>query len=598
MEKRWVFPEPQQPGPVEALAAELKIAAELSALLCGRNIDSFEKSRLFFRPLMEQLHDPFLMNDMDLAVKRISEAILYNEKIMVFGDYDVDGTTAVSLVYTYLSGIHPDVCYYIPNRYTEGYGISYQGIDWAEANQITLIIALDCGIKSVEHIAYATQKNIDFIIADHHLPGDQLPAAIAVLDPKRLDSTYPFKELSGCGIGYKLVTALNTFLKLPAFENGLYLDMVAVSIASDMVEVTGENRVLAHFGLERINSSPCQGLKALLKIAGIKSQVTFSEVLFQLGPRINAAGRMNEGTLVVELLTGTDYNQALEMATEINAHNEARKEEDKSITLKALEQIKTIPDWETRKSTVLYYPDWHKGVVGIVASRVIEKHFRPTIILTGSQLKDSGTTAIKASGSARSVPGFNIYAAIEACQHLLEQFGGHEFAAGLTLDIEKVDAFREEFEKVVSSSISDSSLSRDLKIDQEIELSKLDGKFFRIHDLFSPFGPGNPQPVFISRNLNCVTESIQLIKDEHLKFMISTGGNNLPCIGFNLRRYYADLMDGRSFDLCYSLGKNIWKDKTTWQLEIRDLKIHRELPVEETSHTGKTPDNTPHNPSI
>lgn len=593
MKKRWVFREDQQSElakklaqkQAKELAGELNIAEELSSLLCNRNAETFEKAKQFFRPDLSQLHDPFLMKDMTEAVKRIETAINKGEKILVYGDYDVDGTTAVSLVYSFIKSMYDNVDYYIPDRELEGYGISYIGINWAKEQGITLIIALDCGIKSIEHVKYASDIKIDFIIADHHVPGATLPTAIAVLDPKRNDCTYPFKELSGCGIGYKLVTALVNRLKLPALTAGLYLDMLAISIAADVVEVCDENRILAYYGLKQLNEKPCIGLKVLIesilfkeikkstgvkslkKPAGLKSEITFNEVLFQLGPRINAAGRMKKATLVVELLTSTDQKKAEALCIEINEWNDKRKLEDTAMSGEAFELLKKTPDWETQNSTVLYQENWHKGVVGIVASRIIEKHYRPTIILTG---RDG-----KASGSARSVSGFNIYAAIESCQHLLEQFGGHEFAAGMTLNVDKIDEFRLEFEKAVTKSMHKDGFIRELNIDHEIDPAILDGKFTRILLQFAPFGPGNHQPVFKSKNLKCHgTPSI--VAKEHLKFQIYVDDRTqFTCMGFNMKEYYADLIDPeKSFDLCYSVENNSWNGKNTIQLLIKDLQIH------------------------
>lgn len=565
MTKRWVFQESKDPEPAANLAKALNITLELADLLCGRNAESFEKARMFFRPSMDQLHDPFLMNDMDKAVSRIKNAIESGEKIMVFGDYDVDGTTAVSVVYSFLKSIYEAVDFYIPNRYREGYGISYAGIDWAEEHGITLIIALDCGIKSIEHVQYALDRKIEFIIADHHLPGDMLPAAVAVLDPKRLDSTYPFKELSGCGIGYKLVTALVIYLKLPPLKPGQYLDMLAVSIAADVVDVCDENRVLAFYGLKQLNENPCTGLKALIKEAGIKGAITFNEVLFQLGPRINAAGRMEDGGQVVKLLTAATPEEAGRLAAELNEHNNDRKLFDTEISAHALEMLHSSEGWQERNSTVLYHPNWHKGVIGIVASRVIEKHYRPTIILTESNGK--------ATGSARSVAGFNIYNAIDSCSHLLDQFGGHQFAAGLSLDIDKVEEFTARFEEVVTSTMQESGFTRELKIDAEVALEILDEKFRRILFQFAPFGPANPQPVFMSRNLQCY-ETPTLIAGKHLKFRIRlANGKEFPCIGFNMEPLFRDLAAQKTFDMCYYLENNTWNGQTTCQLQIKDLII-------------------------
>lgn len=568
MNRVWLKREQVNPEQVQLLAGELSISEELATLFCSRNATTGEKAKTFLNPALDQLHDPFLMNDMQAAVNRIGLALDTHEKILVYGDYDVDGTTAVSLVYSFLASQHTELGYYIPDRYTEGYGISRTSIDWAREKGFKLIIALDCGIKSVELVAYAATLGIDYIIADHHLPGDELPGAVAVLDPKRKDSTYPFSELSGCGIGYKLVTALARHRNIKLDEDA-YLDLVAVSIASDMVEVVGENRVLAFAGLRKLNRAPCTGLKALITLAGIKGPVTFKEVLFQLGPRINAAGRMADAALVVELLTTADFAKAAASALILDERNNKRKVLDAAITREALELLRENPDWETNKSTVLYHPQWHKGVVGIVASRVIESHYRPTIILTSANGK--------ATGSARSVSGFDIYAAIDSCKDLLDQFGGHKYAAGLSLDISRVQEFTTRFEEVVSKGLDDDAMVRKITYDCEISPAKLQGGFLKHMMRLAPFGPGNHQPVFMSRNLRCSSKP-SLISQKHLKFEIRIHEKEVfSCIGFNMDTFFTELSKGKSFDICYSVEENTWNGTTRPQLIIKDLILNTPL---------------------
>lgn len=565
MKRVWLKREHENPQQIQLLAEELSISEELALLLCSRDAGTREKAKTFLNPAIDQLHDPFLMKDMQEAVDRIGLAIDNQEKILVYGDYDVDGTTAVSLVYSFLSSQFSGIGYYIPDRYTEGYGISRASIDWASENGFTLIIALDCGIKSVALVAYARSKNIDYIIADHHLPGDELPAAIAVLDPKRKDSAYPFSELSGCGIGYKLVTAIARVRNIQ-MEEDAYLDLVAVSIASDMVEVYGENRILACAGLKKLNTKPSTGMQALITLAGIKCPITFKEILFQIGPRINAAGRMADAGLVVELLTTGNSTVAAKLALVLDGRNNERKLLDADITKEALALIKESPDWETNRSTVLYHPEWHKGVVGIVASRVIESHYRPTIILTSSNGK--------ATGSARSVNGFDIYQAIESCKELLDQFGGHKYAAGLSLDIDKVGEFTEKFEKVVAENIHEDSMTRSITYDCQISPSKLQGGFLKNIMRLAPFGPGNPQPVFLSTEVRCVTRP-SLISGKHLKFDVRIHETEVySCIGFNMDSFFTELSKGNTFDICYCVEENTWNGKTKPQLIIKDLKIN------------------------
>ncbi len=569
MEKRWVEYQPADKAIVSQLADQLNITTIIATLLVNRGITNFDEAKDFFRPSLDQLHDPFLMKDMDRAIERIEQAIADNEKILIYGDYDVDGTTAVSLVYSYMYSIYDQIDFYIPDRYIEGYGISIQGIDWAEANGYSLIIALDCGIKAVEKIEYANKKNIDFIICDHHLPGDTIPNAYAVLDPKRIDCSYPYKELSGCGIGFKLVQGF-------AEKNGIdfeslipLLDLVVVSIASDIVPLTGENRVLAHFGLKQLNQYPRPGFKALLDLAMRKQDISVNDIVFFIGPRINAAGRIDDAKHAVNVLIAEDELSATELCSILNDKNTERKEFDQNITTEALAMIENSPHAMHRRSTVLYSESWHKGVIGIVASRIIDKHYRPTIILTES----NGLAA----GSARSVNGFDIYNAISACSDLLEQFGGHKYAAGLTLKKENIEAFAQRFEAVVAATIDERSLRQEIEIESELELCDFTEKFFRILQQFAPFGPGNMKPVFLTRGVNC-TGPAQLVgknnNANHLKFSVQQKGSyTFDCIAFGLGDMQKLINNNNKFDICYTLEENVWKDKVSVQLNIKDIRI-------------------------
>lgn len=565
MQKRWVEAPVEQPGLIQKLQAALQLDEVLAKLLVLRDIHSFEAAREFFRPELGHLHDPFLMKDMEQAVERIEKAILSGEKILVFGDYDVDGTTAVALVYSFFKKLHPQIDFYIPDRYHEGYGISFKGIDYAEEQGFSLIIALDCGIKSIDKVAYAKAKGIDFIICDHHLPGDSLPEAVAVLDPKRSDCEYPYKELAGCGIGFKLIQAYTQKNNLPFDDLEAYLDLVAVSIAADIVPVNGENRTLAWHGLKRLNAQPCPGMDALMDVAGRRAHYSLSDAVFQLGPRINAAGRIADAKNAVKLLISITKDEALEKAKLIDTHNEERRGHDSDITEQALALIEGNAELMKRKSTVVFNEHWHKGVIGIVASRLTETYYRPTVVLTQS----SGVVA----GSARSVMGFDLYEALSACSELLEQFGGHKYAAGLTMKAENVPAFQEKFEQVVSASITEELLVQEIRIDAEIRLEDIDGKFFRILKLFEPHGPQNMSPVFLSKNV--YTYGIALVVgDKHLKLKIRQGDSAyFDCIGFGMGDFAEELNRGKAFDICYSIEENIWKDRRSIQLKIKDIRI-------------------------
>jgi len=567
MEKRWVVKPRADEKKVAELAAELNINNVLANLLVQRGVSTFAEAKKFFRPSLDDLHDPFLMKDMDKAIARLEKAIGKNEKILVYGDYDVDGTTAVSLVYTFLKDHHPNVDFYIPDRYTEGYGISFQGIDFAKENNFSLIIALDCGIKANDKVSYATERGIDFIICDHHRPGATLPDAIAVLDPKRDDCSYPFDELCGCGVGFKLVQAYCQKNNIPFSELEQYLDLTAISIASDLVPIIGENRILCYFGLKQINKVPRKGIKAILELASIKKEITMNELVFTIGPRINAAGRLETGRNAVELLISDNHDIAAINGKNINITNTERRSIDVTITQHALSMIEESAELTSKKSTVLFCPDWHKGVVGIVASRLIEKYYRPTIILTESNGK--------ATGSARSVKDFDVYNAIEACSDLLEQFGGHKYAAGLTLKLENLEAFQQKFEEVVCSTIEDHMLIPEIEIDEEIELKDITPKFFRVLNQFSPFGPGNMAPVFMSKNL--VDKGfVRIVGNNHLKLDIHCNeieAEAFPAIAFAHAKHFDDILRKKTFSACYAIEENVFNGNVSLQLNVKDLKI-------------------------
>ena len=549
---------------VQQLQSELHISAIIAQLLISRGIETFEQARLFFRPSLSDLHDPYLMKDMDKAVERIEKAILSDENIMVFGDYDVDGTTAVSLVVSYLKTIYPNVATYIPDRYLEGYGISFKGIDYADDNGISLIIALDCGIKSIDHVAYAKEKNIDFIIGDHHRPGETIPDAIAVLDPKRADCTYPYDELCGCGIGFKLIQALGMNRGQTIEDLAPYLDLVATAIAADIVPMTGENRILAKFGLEVINSNPRPGIQALIQQVK-KKELTITDVVFVIAPRINAAGRIKHGNHAVELLSEFNLEQAIEFASEIEMYNSSRKELDKQITIEALNQIEANDEKE-RFSTVVYQEDWHKGVIGIVASRLIETFYRPTLVFTKS--------GDKLAASARSVYGFDVYNALEACSEHLEQFGGHMYAAGMTLKEENYDKFKAAFENEVKNTITAEQREPRISIDMELDFAAIDDKTMRILNQFEPFGPQNMTPVFVTKNVFDTGYGKPMgLNNEHLKLFVKQNNSaGFAAIGFGLGEKYDLICNRKPIEIAYSLIENEWNDKTTLQLNLKDLR--------------------------
>lgn len=559
--KRWVVKEIDT-ALARTLQDELKLNPVLARLLVQRNIRTFEEARIFFRPSLDHLHDPFLMKDMDKAVDRINAAMMHNEKIVIYGDYDVDGTTSVALMYSFLKKHYPNIDYYIPDRYKEGYGISQAGIDWAKQQQCSLIIALDCGIKSIDKIAYASSLGIDFIICDHHLPGDEIPAAVAVLDPKRTDCTYPYKELSGCGIGFKLLQAYCNSHQISFDELTPYLDLVVVSIASDIVPITGENRTLAFFGLKQLNESPREGLKALLETAVSRKEISVSDIVFIIGPRINAAGRIDDAKNAVRLLLSETQFTAGSNAELLNQKNTERRQFDMDITKEAL-AILQDDIYDQRKSTVIYREHWHKGVIGIVASRLTEVHYKPTIVLTQS----NGVAA----GSARSIAGFDIYSAIKECGDLLEQFGGHMYAAGLTLKLENVDKFIKRFEEVVSTTIDENLLTPEIVVDDEIQLKDITPSFYNILKQFAPFGPGNMKPVFVTRNLTDTGYS-RVVGNDHLKISLKDKDNySGNGIAFGMA-HFEELVRDEPVDIVYTIEENEWRNVVRIDLMIKDIK--------------------------
>ncbi|MDT3403533.1 single-stranded-DNA-specific exonuclease RecJ [Mucilaginibacter terrae] len=564
MQKRWALKQNPDINEVTRISAQLCIDEVLGAMLLQRGINTFDEARFFFRPDLRHLHDPFLMAGMEQAIERIEQAIQAGEKILIYGDYDVDGTTAVTVVYSFFKKRYDRLEYYIPDRYLEGYGISTQGIDYAAENGFSLIVALDCGIKSVDKVAYANELGIDFIICDHHTPGDELPAAVAVLDPKRTDCDYPYKELSGCGIGFKLIQAYAQKNDIDFEEVAQYLDLVATSIACDIVHITGENRTLASFGLQKINTNPGTGIKVLMDIAGKNINYSISDIVFMIGPRINAAGRIDNARHSVELLLAEDIDAAKEKGMLISEKNMERKEHDLAITDEALSMIAADAVMTGRKSTVVFNERWHKGVIGIVASRLTEKYYRPTIVLTRS----NGHVA----GSARSVVGFDLYEALCGCSDLLLQFGGHKYAAGLTMQPEQVEAFTARFEEVVSASITEQQLIQEIQIDAELKLEQITSKFFRVLNQFGPFGPENMCPVFITRNVS-VYGNVSLVGSNHIKMTVHQSGSPLfDCIAFNQGECIEELRKGKPFDICYTIEENIWREKRSIQLNIKGIR--------------------------
>ena len=561
---RWTLKPIPDSQKVNALSKDLNVDPLVAYLLVQRGIETFEEAKSFFRPSLEELHDPFLMKDMDKAVDRVQKAIENGENILIYGDYDVDGTTSVALMSSYLKTYYPNVSTYIPDRYDEGYGVSYKGIDFAFDNDFTLIIALDCGIKAIDKVAYASEKGIDFIICDHHRPGDEIPKAVAVLDPKREDCEYPFKELCGCGVGFKLIQALSEKRGVGLDDILLYLDLVATAIGADIVPVTGENRILAYYGLKVINSNPRTGFKAILKEVK-KETLTITDVVFIIAPRINAAGRMKHGNHAVTLLTEENQEDAEKYAAEIEAFNSDRREADKKITEEALQQI-IENDEEDRNTTVVYHESWHKGVIGIVASRLTETYYRPTLVFTKS--------GEKLAASARSVKGFDVYNALESCAEHIEQFGGHKYAAGLTLMEEDFENFKNEFEKVVSKTITPQQLIPEISVDAMIDLDDITPKFYRILKQFAPFGPGNMTPVFMTENLTDVGVGKCVGKDKsHLRLVVKQEkSNQFTGIGFGLADKEDIACNGKPFKAVYCIDENEWQGNVSLQLRLKDIR--------------------------
>ena len=555
MQYQWQIKPTSNAKAIEKLSEQLNsLDPTLTNILLQRGIDTFEKAKDFFRPDLNNIHDAFLMKDMDKAVDRLTKAIANNEKILIYGDYDVDGTTSVALVYAYLKNYYENLAYYIPDRYAEGYGVSYQGIDFANENDFKLIIALDCGIKAIEKVAYAKEKGVDFVICDHHRPGDEIPDAVAVLDPKRKDCNYPYKELSGCGVGFKLMqawTQKNNHDEELLFS---YLDLLAISICADIVPITAENRIFVYYGLKVLNQLNRPGIKALGNLTNNKKEFTVSDVVFSIAPRINAAGRLKSGNKAVELLVADNDNDAIDYGNGINELNTDRKDIDTSITQQALEIIESDQRFIKRKTTVVYKEDWHKGVVGIVASRLIETHYKPTIVLTHSDGK--------VTGSARSVRDFDVYNAIDACSDLLEQYGGHMYAAGLTLLPENVAAFIDKFEDIVSSTIEDHMLIPKLEIDAQLELTQITPRFYSVLKQFSPCGPENMQPVFVTENL-LASDNMRIVGENHLKLEVyspEAPDYKLSCIAFKFAHLFEELQPGVLFSMVYTIEENEWNN--------------------------------------
>ncbi|MBN8876217.1 MAG: single-stranded-DNA-specific exonuclease RecJ [Chitinophagaceae bacterium] len=561
-QKRWTIKSEDA-----AAAAELRQTLNIHPILCRilsqRGIRNFDEARDFFRPQLDQLHDPWLMKDMDKAVERIIHAITTGEKILVFGDYDVDGTTAVASMYSFLKKIHPHLDFYIPHRYREGYGISKAGIDFAKENGFTLIISLDCGIKSVDLIGYARELSIDFVVCDHHLPDNDLPPAVAILNPKQKDCPYPYKELCGCGVGFKLMTALAQKMQLPrewAFE---YMDLLATAIAADIVPMTGENRIMAFHGLKKANEKPNNGIKALCELSGLQLPLHIQNLVFMIAPRVNAAGRMDDASKAVRMFVAERYEEALHYAEMLHNDNTDRKEADSTTTQEALVLISENLEWIESKSTVVFQPHWHKGVVGIVASRLIENYYRPTIVLT-----QSGEYA---AGSARSVPGFNLYEAIHACREHLIGYGGHFAAAGMTLELQQVDAFRKKFEEVVSATIDPDLLIPEIVIDTEIQFSDIQWPFYNILCQMEPFGPENLRPVFLARGVTDTGFS-KIVKELHLKFSLRQQGVTLSGIGFNMADKMELLTGKKPVDVVFKLDENEWNGEKSLQIRVMDVR--------------------------
>ncbi len=562
MQKRWKILTADKEK-ATALQEALKVHPILCNILVQRGLDTFEKTKDFFRPQLSALHSPWLMKDMEKAVERIITAINHNERILVFGDYDVDGTTSVASMYQFLKKIHSNIDFYIPHRYREGYGVSKAGIDYAKENGITLIISLDCGIKSADLIAYAKELGIDFVVCDHHLPDELLPPAVAILNPKQTDCNYPYKELCGCGVGFKLMCALTERLNLPLEAAYEYLDLVATAIAADIVPITDENRILAFYGLKKVNSNPNNGIKALIKLSGLEKELHITNLVFMIAPRVNAAGRMDDAKKAVQLFIATTDEEAFAFAEILHSDNTDRKEADKTITEEALALILENDGWINRRSTVVFQPHWHKGVVGIVASRLIDTYYRPTIVLTKS--------GDYAAGSARSVPGFNLYEAIHACREHLLGYGGHFAAAGMTLELDKVDAFREKFEEVVAATITDDLLIPEIIIDAEIALKDIKQSFYDIIAQMEPFGPENMRPVFVAKKVKDSGWS-KIVKEQHLRFSVMQDNVTITGIGFGMADKFSLMEKQALVDIVFTINLNEWKEEKNLQLMVIDVR--------------------------
>lgn len=568
-DSKWVLREPSDPEKVDRLATEVGIDKVLADLLIKRGVETFAQARSFFRPSLDNLHDPFLMKDMDVAVERLHRAVVSGESILVYGDYDVDGTTAVALLYSFVRRFTDKVDFYIPDRYDEGYGVSFKGIDYAVESGAGLIVTLDCGIKAIDKVEYAASKGIDMIICDHHLPEDSLPAAVAVLDPKREDCHYPFDDLSGCGVGFKLVQAYSARYGVPFETLVPLLDLLVVSIASDLVTMVGENRILAHFGLKQLNENPCTGLQAMINLSSLEpGHVSIDDIVFKIGPRINAAGRMETGRLAVELLTSRSLSEAMQIGEKINESNNERKNIDREITQEALDMVQTGNCLCNGSAMIVYNPEWNKGVVGIVASRLVEAYYKPTVVLT----KSNGFV----SGSARSISGFDLYGAIESCADLLENFGGHVYAAGLTLREENLPEFARRMDEYISAKIETEMMTPVIEVDSKLNFARITPKFFRILKQFQPFGPGNHNPVFLTENVydagtgrkvgaGGVHMKLDLIQEDQPYHQISS-------IAFNMAEHYDHIKEGNPFDICYSIVENYYRGNSSIQLRIKDLR--------------------------
>ena len=573
-ECKWIVKDPADPAKVERLATEVGIDKVLAELLVKRGVETFEQARSFFRPTLEALHDPFLMKDMDVAVERLHRAITTGEKILVYGDYDVDGTTAVALVYSFIQRFTDKVDFYIPDRYDEGYGVSYKGIDWAADGGFKLLITLDCGIKAIDKVEYARSKGLEVIICDHHLPEESLPAAVAVLDPKREDCHYPFDDLSGCGVGFKLVQAYSQKYGIP-FESLIpLLDLLVVSISSDLVTMVGENRILAHFGLKQLNEDPCKGLAAMISLSNLEpGHVSIDDIVFKIGPRINAAGRMESGRVAVELLKATDARKALELGEKINENNNDRKNIDREITQEALEMVQAGKCLSSENATIVYNPKWSKGVVGIVASRLVEAYYKPTVVLT----KSNGFV----TGSARSIAGFDLYEAIESCADLLENFGGHVYAAGLTLKEENLAEFAERMDRFIAGKVTSEMLVPIVEIDAKLDFAQITPKFARILKQFQPFGPGNNNPIFLTENVYDAGTGRKVGGGGvHLKLDLiqeSQPYHQIPSIAFNMADYYDYIREGNPIDVCYAIVETYYRGSSSIQLRIRDIREREDI---------------------